>query len=218
MKTDDELNEDQDQEKQGTEEPGSDESGERETASSESSQGSDSKETDDREQEKGAEGTDAPPTLTLEEIAREATSVTEEILTFFPKVPTPKVSWKLEDESIWVEIEGDPTGRLIGRRGKTIEAFQHILSKIISHRLRRRITIQLDAEGYRRRHRDKLIKLARQTADYVAATESARALEPMSPADRRIVHMTLKEREDVTTASEGRNPDRFVVIWPSSED
>lgn len=162
---------------------------------------------------------DAPSsTPELEDIARESAKVTEEILAFFPKIESPQVKWSVEKGSIWVEIEGDPSGRLIGRRGKTIEAFQHILSKIISHRLRKRITIHLDAEGYMRRQRDKLEKLALQTADYVAATDGARALEPMSPADRRIVHMVLKDRGDVTTASEGRDQERFVVIWPRGED
>ena len=66
--------------------------------------------------------------------------------------------------------------------------------------------------------REKLFKLAEQTADYVAATKGARALEPMSAADRRFIHIALKERRDVITASEGRDPGRFVVIWPAEDD
>jgi len=167
------------------------------------------------EQEEQVE--DAPPEKTLEEIAEEAANVTLEILKHFPRIPEPAVTWKIENGSIWVEIEGDTTGRLIGRRGQTIDAFQHVLSKIISHRMRRRVTVNVDAERYKQRYIDKLKKLAIQTAEYVAETNTARAMEPMSPADRRIVHITLREREEVLTASEGKDPNRFVVIWPNTD-
>lgn len=152
-------------------------------------------------------------------IAEDAGRVARELLGFFPQVPDPRVESRVEDGStVWVDIEGDSSGRLIGRRGQTIDAFQHVVSKIISHTLRRKITIHVDSEGYKRRQRDKLVQLAVQTADYVAATGGARALEPMNAAERRIVHMTLKGREDIITASEGRDPDRFVVIWPRGEE
>jgi len=154
----------------------------------------------------------------LETVAWEAMNTAKEILTHFPKIPDPDVSSRVEEGSIWVEIEGDPTGRLIGRRGNTIDAFQHILSKIMSHRLRKKITIHVDAEGYKARQREKIMGLAKDTADYVAATGSARALEPMSPADRRFVHIALRERDDVLTASEGEGENRFVVIWPNIDE
>ena len=154
----------------------------------------------------------------LDEIADQSARMARDILEFFPKVPSPDVSGRVENGSVWVEIKGDPTGRLIGRRGQTIEAFEHILSKIVSHQLRKKITIHVDAEGYRKRLREKLEKLAYQTADYVAETGSARALEPMSSADRRLVHLALRDRDDVITASEGRGNSRFVVIWPNIEE
>ncbi len=154
----------------------------------------------------------------LETVAWEATNTAKEILTHFPRIEEPEVESRIEDGGVWVDIGGDPSGRLIGRKGQTIDAFQHVLSKIMSHRLRKKMTIHVDAEGYKKRNREKLIGLAIETADYVAATGGARALEPMSPADRRIVHLTLKEREDVITASEGEDRDRFVVIWPADVD
>ena len=160
--------------------------------------------------------------LTIEDynrIAEDAAKTAGEILKFFPEVQAPRVEWRVEDDSsIWVDIEGDSSGRLIGRRGQTIEAFQHVLSKIVSHTLRRKMTIHVDSEGYKRRQKEKLIQLAIQTADYVAETAEARALEPMTPAERRIVHMTLKARQDIITASEGRDPNRFVVVWPRGEE
>ncbi len=154
----------------------------------------------------------------LDEIAQRSAAMARDILRFFPRVPSPRVTGTVENDSVWVEIKGDPSGRLIGRRGQTIEAFQHVLSKIVSHQLRKKITVHVDAEGYRRRQRDKLEKLAHQTADYVAQTGSARALEAMSSSDRRLVHLALKDREDVITASEGRGNKRFVVIWPDIEE
>ena len=164
------------------------------------------------------EAGEEPEPLNLEEVAKEAAEVTRKILEFFPHVEMPAITNKVEDGSVWVEIEGDTTGRLIGKRGQTIDAFQHIISKILSHRLRRKITIHVDAEQYKRRHNEKLIKLAIETADYVAETGEAMALDPMSPADRRIVHMTLKDRKEVITMSEGKDINRFVVIWPRKDD
>ncbi len=154
----------------------------------------------------------------LEQIAGEATGFVKDILSFFPRVEEPSISSHVENESVWIEIEGDPTGRLIGRRGKTLEALQHVISKIMSHKIRRRITINVDAEGYRKRQNQKLISLAKKTADYVAYAKSARALDPMSPAERRIIHITLRDRDDVITASEGSEQNRFVVIWPNTEE
>jgi len=122
----------------------------------------------------------------LETIAWESANTAKEILAFFPRVKTAQVTSRVEDGSVWVEMEGDSTGRLIGRKGKTIEAFQHILSKIMSHRLRRKITIHVDAEGYRKRY--------------------------------QIVHIALKQRQDVITASEGEDRNRFVVIWPRGDE
>ncbi|HUT53315.1 MAG TPA: R3H domain-containing nucleic acid-binding protein [bacterium] len=172
----------------------------------------------DEQTQPEAEPAPAPEPLDLDQVAKDAAAVAREILELFPHIEMPKIEFKIENESVWVEIEGDPTGRLIGKRGQTIDAFQHIISKIMSHRLRRKITINVDAEQYKRRHNEKLIKLARETADYVAQTANAMALDPMSPADRRIVHITLKDRKDVITMSEGKDIGRFVVIWPRKDD
>jgi len=164
------------------------------------------------------EGEAVAPEPTPEQVAAEACEVARTMLSFFPKVKKPVIRWKVEDETIWVEIEGDPSGRLIGRRGQTIDAIQHVISKIVSHKFRRKLTVNVDAEKYRRRHREKLEKLARMTADYVAETHEPRALEPMSPADRRFIHIALRGRDDVLTASEGKEPSRFVVIWPNTDE
>ena len=179
---------------------------------------------EDREEEERSGFEQEPETtteetpLTPEQVAETAIEITRELLSHFPKVPNPRLTWRLDEGSVWVEIEGDPSGRLIGRKGQTIEALEHIVSKMVSHRLRKKCNVHVDAEHYRKRRREKLIRLAHETADYVAKTDQARALEPMSPADRRIVHMALKDREDVITASEGKDQDRFVVIWPNREE
>ncbi len=164
------------------------------------------------------EAAPAPAPLDLDRAAEDAAQVAREILELFPHIEMPKIASRVENGSVWVEIEGDPTGRLIGKRGQTIDAFQHVISKIMSHRLRRRITINVDAEQYKKRHNEKLIKLAIETADYVAQTGNAMALDPMSPADRRTVHITLKDHKDVITMSEGKDINRFVVIWPRKDD
>ncbi len=153
-----------------------------------------------------------------EDTLADAIEITKEILSHFPRIENPTVDGEVENNTIWVRIDGDPSGRLIGRRGQTIDALQHVLSKIISHKLRKRVTINVDVESYKKRQREKLEALAVQTADYVARTSEPRALDPMSPAERRFVHLILKPREDVLTASEGMEPDRFVVIWPNDDE
>ncbi len=166
----------------------------------------------------GADSADEREEVSLEDVAQFASEVTARLLSYFPRIEEPRISWRVDEGSVWVEVEGDPTGRLIGRKGQTIDAFEHVISKMVSHKFRRRVNVNVDAEGYKKRMREKLVDLATKTADYVASTGGARALEPMSPADRRIIHITLRQREDVITASEGREPNRFVVIWPNDEE
>jgi spoIIIJ-associated protein len=169
--------------------------------------------TEDGVSEDGGEEKD--PT---EEVAEVAMEMTNQILNYFPRIEQPVVNCTLDEGTVWIEMEGDPTGRLIGRKGQTIDAFEHILSKMVSHKLRRKVSIHVDAEGYKKRYRIQLEEIANETAAYVADTGEARALESMSAADRRIVHITLRNNSDVITASEGRDPDRFVVIWPDDDE
>jgi spoIIIJ-associated protein len=126
-------------------------------------------------------------------------------------------SVRLEDdeEEVRATVSGTDLGVLIGRHGQMIDSLQY-LANAIAHRAlgesRRRIVI--DAAGYRARRASTLESLARRTAERASATGHRVELEPMSAVERRIVHEVLKDDPEVTTASEGTEPNRYVVVLP----
>ena len=119
-----------------------------------------------------------------------------------------------EDE-VTATVTGPDLGVLIGRHGQMIDALQY-LANAIAHRAvgeeRRRIVV--DAAGYRARRAATLEGLARRSAEQASATGRPVALEPMSAVERRIVHEALKDDPEVATASEGAEPNRYVVVLP----
>jgi spoIIIJ-associated protein len=113
------------------------------------------------------------------------------------------------------EITGEDLGILIGRRGQTIDAVEYLASiAVFPGTHARRKHVELDAEGYKERRRRQIERVALRKAQ--EATKRGRPVElaPMSPAERKIVHLSLKGRDDVVTASQGREPNRSVVISP----
>jgi spoIIIJ-associated protein len=120
-----------------------------------------------------------------------------------------------DDDEVRATVSGADLGVLIGRHGQMIDSLQY-LANAIAHRAlgdeRRRIVI--DAAGYRARRASTLEGLARRTAEQASATGRRIELEPMSAVERRIVHEVLKEDPEVTTASEGTEPNRYVVVLP----
>jgi spoIIIJ-associated protein len=119
------------------------------------------------------------------------------------------------DDEVLATVSGADLGVLIGRHGQMIDALQY-LANAMAHRAlgdeRRRIV--LDAAGYRARRSATLETLARRSAERASATGSRVELEPMSAVERRIVHEALKDDPEVATASEGTEPNRFVVVVP----
>ena len=119
-----------------------------------------------------------------------------------------------EDE-VTATVTGPDLGVLIGRHGQMIDALQY-LANAIAHRAvgeeRRRIVV--DAAGYRSRRAATLEGLARRSAEQASATGRPVPLEPMSAVERRIVHEALKDDPEVATASEGADPNRYVVVLP----
>lgn len=119
-----------------------------------------------------------------------------------------------EDE-VLATVTGGDLGVLIGRHGQMIDALQYLANAIAHRKLgdeRRRIVI--DAAGYRARRSTTLEGLARRSAERASATGHRVELEPMSAVERRIVHEALKDDPEVTTLSEGTEPNRFVVVVP----
>jgi spoIIIJ-associated protein len=123
----------------------------------------------------------------------------------------------LEDEaavsdSIVFDIQGDDLGLLIGRRGQTLASLQYIVKLIASRRTDAAVPIVVDVEGYKKRRYTSLKSLALNLAEQVKARQMPFALEPMTPYERRIIHLTLANDPDVTTQSIGEGDARKVVI------
>jgi spoIIIJ-associated protein len=127
---------------------------------------------------------------------------------------------EVDDETIELSVEGDDLGLLIGPKGQTLTAV-HELSRTV---LQRRATgrhigrVRIDIGGYRQRRQEALARFVQQQAAAVLSEGSARALEPMNSADRKVVHDTVNEIDGVETISEGADPDRRVVIVPEGAD
>jgi spoIIIJ-associated protein len=113
-----------------------------------------------------------------------------------------------------LDVSGEDLGLLIGRRGETLASLQYILNLIIRRRTHSRLTFGIDVEGYRRRREAMLNGLAQRMADRVRATGQSLTLEPMPPAERRIVHIALADDPDVLTISIGEGDARKVAITP----
>lgn len=111
-------------------------------------------------------------------------------------------------------VEGDDLGLLIGRRGQTIDAVQHLAQRIIFPEGPSATRVAIDVNGYRERRAEDLRDEADEAADEAVETGRPVGLEPMPPAERRIVHEHLRDRADVETESEGDEPHRRLVITP----
>lgn len=123
-----------------------------------------------------------------------------------------------DDERITLEVKGPETALVIGKKGQTLDALQYLVNKIVSKGLPEEESgkpINVDAEGYRARRAESLIELAHRLADKAQKTGRPVEAEPMSPADRRIIHVALAEMEGVTTRSEGEGIYRHLVVLPT---
>jgi spoIIIJ-associated protein len=128
-----------------------------------------------------------------------------------------EISSAMTDASIDVEVNGEDLGALIGPKGATLAAVQELTRTVLQRQgagFEARVTV--DINGYRRRRMDALARFARQQAAEVAASGIKRALEPMSSADRKVVHDAVTGMDGIVTASEGEEPSRRVVILPSA--
>ena len=117
-----------------------------------------------------------------------------------------------EDDTVNININGDSTGILIGRRGETLDSIQYITSLVINKGNEEYKRVHIDTEDYRKKREASLVSLANKLAERVDATGKRVVLEPMNPYERRILHSTLHDHPTVTTVSEGQEPYRRVII------
>jgi spoIIIJ-associated protein len=120
-----------------------------------------------------------------------------------------------DEGEIILDIVGGELGILIGRHGRTLDALQTLAAAATSRKLGFRYPVVVDVEGYRSRRREKLEDIARRTADRVGRQGKAVKLRPMTSYERRVVHMVLRDDRRVTTASDGDEPFRAVVVSPN---
>jgi spoIIIJ-associated protein len=122
----------------------------------------------------------------------------------------------MEDDLIELAVNGADLGFLIGPRGTTLGALQELTRTAVQRRSESRTArIMVDVAGYREKRREALTRFTRQVADEVIASGERRSLEPMSAADRKVIHDTANDIEGVVTSSEGEEPRRRVVISPA---
>lgn len=119
---------------------------------------------------------------------------------------------KNDGNKILLNINGDGSGFLIGRRGRTLDAMQHIVDKIVNRSLRDRKRIIIDTERYRERRIESLENLARKLGEKVKKFGKPVYITPLNAHDRRIIHMTLQGDNQLTTTSKGDGLLRRVVI------
>ena len=121
-------------------------------------------------------------------------------------------AWKGEGNNYYVEFTGEDLGYLIGRRGDTLDALQHLCNYTINRGTESRIRINVDAEEYRRKREDSLSRYARKKAQQVLKNRRRTTLEPMNAYERHVIHSALQDMENITTHSTGTEPNRRVVI------
>ena len=112
-----------------------------------------------------------------------------------------------------LNVQGRDLGFLIGRRGETLEALQYLTRLIVGREVERRVNLVVDVEGYRVRRERSLQQLAQRMAERTVTTGRRQVLEPMSAAERRIVHVALRHHADVMTESVGQDENRKVTIF-----
>lgn len=111
-----------------------------------------------------------------------------------------------------VILSGDSIGAIIGRRGETLDAIQHLTNYAVNRGNEKRKHINIDAESYRAKREESLTKLAEKMAEKAIKYKRNMALEPMNSYERHVIHAALQNYEGVTTASTGEEPNRRVVV------
>lgn len=111
-----------------------------------------------------------------------------------------------------VELSGSSIGAVIGRRGETLDAIQHLTNYVVNRGNDKRSHINVDAENYRAKREESLVRLAQKMAAKTIKYKRSMALEPMNSYERHIIHTALQDYEGVTTSSTGSEPNRRVVV------
>lgn len=120
--------------------------------------------------------------------------------------------WKVDGNTYKVDLTGEDLGYLIGRRGDTLDAIQHLTNYTVNRDVDGHIRVNVDAESYREKREDSLRRYARKKAQQVLKARRRTTLEPMNAYERHVIHAALQDMENITTHSTGVEPNRRVVI------
>lgn len=150
--------------------------------------------------------------LPLEAAAQRAKDILTEILRHInlPSV----VEYEIEDQHVVLNIISNGSGLLIGKRGKTLNALQFLVAKVLSKEVGENVSVIVDTENYRIKRQESLTELAQQLSEKVRKSHRPLTTGPMNSQDRRIIHLALQEDQEVRTKSKGEGNLRRVVIYP----
>lgn len=150
----------------------------------------------------------------LDAIADTAIAALQGILKYFNVGEVTIDEYEGDEGELILDITGDDLAVLIGRHGRTLDALQFVVSAITVRAMGFRYPVIVDVEGYKARQRDKIESIARSTANKAANQHRSVKMRPMTPYERRIVHVALRDDDRVDTASEGEGSARHVVVIP----
>lgn len=151
------------------------------------------------------------------ESARDALAVVNRLLDEIDADVSATIRSAEPEMPVVIDVQGEDAGLLIGRRGETLRALQFIANAILSQSENGSPGVVIDVEQYRERRERQLRDIAQRMAQRAVSSGASVDLEPMNPADRRIVHMALADNRGVRTESYGEGADRAVSIIPTGE-
>lgn len=148
----------------------------------------------------------------LDQVADMAIKYLRELLGFFGERKVTVDEYEGDEGELILDVSNGNLAVLIGRHGRTLDALQLIVSSFMSNKLKFHYPIVVDIEGYKSRRKEKLVNLAYSAAQRAKRQHGRVSLAPMNAYERRIVHLTLLDDVEVTTHSEGEDPERRVVV------
>lgn len=125
-----------------------------------------------------------------------------------------EINTRKEGKNIYFDIVSDKSALLIGKRGQTLNSLQYLTQLVLNKYTKHYFTVILDVENYRQKRMETLIELANKLANQAVRTNKEISLEPMPSYERKIIHTTLSNHEQVMTYSTGTEPNRYIVISP----
>ena len=150
----------------------------------------------------------------VDRIADTAIEAIQDILKYFNVGEVTIEEYEGDEGELILDITGDDLAVLIGRHGRTLDSLQFLISSITSRIVGHRYPIVVDVEGYKARQRQKIEDIALNAADKAVDQDRSIKLRPMTPYERRIVHIALRGDDRVETMSEGEGRARRVVVSP----